>query len=703
MATQPTVSNVATDLLASAIVGGRDDFLLREIVKIMQSLGCSGGLRKFVARALAGLPQIVVLFLVKYYLADPSIVVQFLKKICLNLVKQAFYREETFSTKADGSLDYFISKEVKAVGSISVNLFTLYASESTQYENVTVAYIKGIHSNYIQNLKSQAQEALEKSLDQTKTSYYKYTSRYTVQSPASLFPSRNYTYLESVIRGDIETGSIVGSYPVMGILIDGEPGLGKSSFAEYIAGLNLVGNVYRVDLSGSQFLKATATPASMFESVFHSVSITASSIFMIDEMDKYLAYYIEASYRVCLEKYNAGLKPELHLNAPPPTLEEHSKQVRTDFLYALLEILERTGLTKSCVVLFCSNNFDTILDSLETTHFLSIIDRFIRIPFERCDNAEVCDYMRHYNAKFAGTRFHQPDLEVTISRLREDVSITYRTLHQIAKKASYDFRAMVTRINQTENSPFRSALSPPKTGYPICSSSHKIPIISAVEEDEEDDDDDEDDEPQVSPPIGAPTVNPPSTEPYDYRQDPDLDQEIRDLDLSDMQPDETDPDKYVCLFRCQRCKLHFLSRRALCECDQCLGFYKPEIMIPGEMISITCHDCQTGNSHANQFKIIAPEYDDAVMSDFARKIEVILDKSRDSDNKETRKIFAVLTFKFVSIPKYMAHINHHQKWASFRKTVIKKVAEFYRVNPGYMTANQQFFSEVLYNFLPVSD
>jgi len=125
---------------------------------------------------------------------------------------------------------------------------------------------------------------------------------------------------------------------------------------------------------------------------------------------------------------------------------------KTDFVYCLLRILERDGLSYPCVILFCSNNFDTIFDSVNSIHTISLKKRFLSIDFTRCDKNDLVEYLNYYNKLFKETELYidENNLNSIIKKIKPDLSITYRDLSQISIKADFDLERIITSVNNYE-------------------------------------------------------------------------------------------------------------------------------------------------------------------------------------------------------------------------------------------------------------
>jgi len=105
-------------------------------------------------------------------------------------------------------------------------------------------------------------------------------------------------------------------------------------------------------------------------------------------------------------------------------------------------------LSKSIVVIFCSNNFHTIFDGVDLTHHKSLYDRFLKIQFEECNHSEIINYILHYNEKFVGSKYHRLENRNDLSLLlKSDIRVTHRILHQISIESQYNAIKMIHSLN----------------------------------------------------------------------------------------------------------------------------------------------------------------------------------------------------------------------------------------------------------------
>jgi hypothetical protein len=222
------------------------------------------------------------------------------------------------------------------------------------------------------------------------------------------------------------------------LLIDGVPGLGKTKFADFAVESKLAGAVYKVDMTS--MLKYPFSKVLL--SIYHDVQINTSTIFMIDEVDKYIDYRVVVEYD---EEVDNSKEEDKIISK---SFDEFKIHAKTTFLYDMLSILERDGTGFPVIVIFCSNNFHSIFEGLDITHHKSLYDRFMKIKFKECNHSEIINYIMYYNKIFKGTKYENKINQIEIeNKLKRDILVTHRTLHHISVEAKYYAYDMIKLLN----------------------------------------------------------------------------------------------------------------------------------------------------------------------------------------------------------------------------------------------------------------
>jgi hypothetical protein len=341
-----------------------------------------------------------------------------------------------------------------------VNGFPVYTTRTES--EVAIMYVEGIHRSYLEGISQIADREYQLSISPTSQLYQWSNGKYELHPVTSLYPSRNFTNLQNIVQSHVIASTGLNNFTVTGILIDGEPGLGKSMAIHYLASQNSVRRLYRIDLNAMHCLRTTFEKLST--GAYHNIPVTEPTIFLFDEIDKWLDYQISNTYQELVQKMMKMPKSETSESnlSLIPSEEQYSRNFRRDFLPLLLSILERTSQTATCIVIFCSNNFDSIFNDIDMKHFHSLNDRFKRLKFNRCERDEIIGYLRYNNNKLVGTTLHVPNLDSFIDST-PDCQITYRKLNEIAVINAYNPEQIINAL--------RSISFDSSTCFPASSSS----------------------------------------------------------------------------------------------------------------------------------------------------------------------------------------------------------------------------------------
>lgn len=446
----PVNGTDALSLLTQNQLLGQNTRAMEEIINIIRE---STSVPDFMGKT----PRIVLMILINHYNNNTEKFVELLKSIAWRAASTSIYTRKTFSRRETRALSRYVadafSKQPEVSYSYGVPMYV-----TTTAEVVTVEYISCFHRNIIQECLAAGNEEFRTTEGASK--YYLYDGSYRSQKPRSLFSSKNYKRIMKIIKDRIAIETSTRAFQVLGILIDGVPGLGKSNLADFAASFGDIDEVYRVDLSNSQFLQYK--PADLFAKIYFSISVTnGTKMFVFDEMDKYLDFYISNSYN----KLKYGGSASTTSAAPAaasaggniPTLNEYTQNVKQEFLAALLDTLNRDNISDSCIIVFCCNSFNTIFDGVDPTHYESLLDRFMRVRFEECDRDELIRFFSYYNELFRtnelSLRFYNPDCENILTRIRPDVLITFRKLAMLSTRECFDYNNIVQTLNEEYRTP----------------------------------------------------------------------------------------------------------------------------------------------------------------------------------------------------------------------------------------------------------
>ena len=180
-------------------------------------------------------------------------------------------------------------------------------------------------------------------------------------------------------------------------------------------------------------------------------SLKEPSVFILDEIDKWLEEYTERSY--------IKLQTERIKNKEPtfvPRKRDHILNIKKDLILQLSSIMD-SSIYSSCIIIFCSNNFSTIFEGLDMTHYSSFHSQFISVQFRPCDREEIIRFYQYYNEKFKEKeetqRFYQENIQNIFNSLSDNVCITYRKLTEISTLLCYDYEKIVLELNKNHCGP----------------------------------------------------------------------------------------------------------------------------------------------------------------------------------------------------------------------------------------------------------
>ena len=411
------------------LVQSSDSLILREVLKLFSDSQCGGGFRQIFQAMVSGLGKVAAMFVIQYYLKHTDK----LPSLIFSLFKTCFYKRLRLDM-SNRKLPLYVARRFEAVikKDFTYNCFPLTFYNDNEYG--VVEYLPGVHTSFYKEIEDVAQKEFEES--QSGTTICQDLKGKDIK-PKKLFPSKNYCYLDDVVSSYFKVAEMTEIYATKGILIDGEPGLGKTGSIEYLASLNKYGRVIKIDMTNEL--------GTLFAETVEKVKQKSkeSLIVLFDELDKYISHFIRTDY----EKKRSTHDPKK--GGVLPTWSEHVTSGKEKFLFELLSLLENSYFDKGAIFIFCSNNFDTIFDGVDPRHFESLEKRFLPLKFHRCECEELKDYIRYYNGKFVGSKWHREEevLERELDRLRDNISIPYRDISDLNISSCYRVEDFIDAIN----------------------------------------------------------------------------------------------------------------------------------------------------------------------------------------------------------------------------------------------------------------
>jgi hypothetical protein len=446
--------------------------VLKYIFDIIEKLSCSyksknilGFIKKLGLTILTGSWKIIAILVIQHYVRNPDKLMDLLKKNIRPFMVDLFYRKYRIDGSGGDSLEanmlhnYLNNSNCEYV----YRGFTSHFDCADGLRVGNIIYNPIIHYDLIRHLKEKAQRNMERRASNKKTICIHDDKEF---EPLHLFPSKNYVRLNEMVRSYNEVSKLTKTRQPRAILIDGEPGLGKTSSIDALATLGTYGLVCRVDMT--KYINSDKSIQKIFDYIYtkHMENIDGLIVVLFDEIDKYISRNIRVRYqneckkllKVKYSKVEKPKEPGSSSDVELPNLSEQdlidweSFQVdyRENFLYDLLHLIEITYIKNGIVFIFCSNNFDSIFDGVNMKHFRSLRDRFVKVTFKRCDKPELIDYIKYYNKMLVGTEWHYPSesLDKILSGIREDLAIPYRVLTHTTMKAGYKMEILVDILNR---------------------------------------------------------------------------------------------------------------------------------------------------------------------------------------------------------------------------------------------------------------
>jgi hypothetical protein len=466
-----------------------ESIILNELFKILhKTFKCKGSIRSKIINIIIDSANIVGIFIFQYLVTNPDkipnifkfLIIKFIyKRFDVNLKKNT--PESILFNKLQKDLN---SKKDKLVTS-EYNRLPLYLTTIND-ETSYIEYCPFIQQSFIDkyleesliSFEEENKVVVNKNKEEIQT-ILKDVNRQRF-TPDILYPSYNYTRLDKIIDRFFTVVKKTRMYKAQGILIDGEPGLGKSRSCDYLASLNKYHEIIYINMSLTEILKKEFK--NIIKDIIQSKK-NGSTIIYFDELDKYLDYNIDFMFKQYVEKLKTkgvgdkgkvdrGVDKEenIRIIETEINLEEESKtfhqEYKQNFLYELLEMIETSSYDGGIVFIFCSNNFDTIFEGVNQIHFNSLKSRFAPIKFERCDYREVVGYIKYFNNMMKDTDVYYDDdnLKRLINKLNKEISLTYRSIRHLHISAGYDIDLLINMINNYDQCNSPVILSPKLLG-----------------------------------------------------------------------------------------------------------------------------------------------------------------------------------------------------------------------------------------------
>lgn len=436
-----------------------ESIVTNEIVKLVTSSFCGEGLKSTLISLFGKLWKIVVLYGVQYFIKNTKGLSSFLS----SLFRLCFYKKITLNIKDNESVDFLFYKKIETFLSTNnedqkaqaVNGFRMYGQKIDN--NVHIEYIPLFHNSFIQNLRSKANESLKDYQDSKEILVNCITSK---KKPMELYASKNFIKAARIIQEFFRVKKCRDSFSTQAVLIDGIPGLGKTVFLDYVAYHKLASQIIYANLTREEYRNCDF--GACMDKIYNIV-ITGTCIVHIDEIDKHLDYRIKTKYHDLLYKEEKATpksspndkeeeKPGESSTTPNiPTFEEFRESEKSKFLYQLTDLIESKHFSFGVVIILTSNNFESIFEGVDMTHFHSLKRRFLKVRFEKCDREDFIGYCKFYNDSFKEKcpekYISENDFEELCSEISPSLEVPFWIIHQEMIGASFSIRDLIKTIN----------------------------------------------------------------------------------------------------------------------------------------------------------------------------------------------------------------------------------------------------------------
>lgn len=245
-------------------------------------------------------------------------------------------------------------------------------------------------------------------------------------NPNCIYPSPDCEKLKSIVVNHINAASKIGYYRIVPILINGEHGLGKTISMDYLVRGTKLSHIKRVDMT--KYMNFDLQMEDILNTIYFENRIEGHTLIMVDEIDKYIAHKLNNEKCEDVASANATI------------------------LNSVLTFIENDVGSKYVVfVVFCSNNFQTIYDNVDDTHYKSLQDRFIHYEFHRYTNVEFLQYLKyiHYklNENINFDTAYAESIELYYNTLLSNFTVKPRKLAQFMLLNCYDINSALKHYN----------------------------------------------------------------------------------------------------------------------------------------------------------------------------------------------------------------------------------------------------------------
>lgn len=255
--------------------------------------------------------------------------------------------------------------------------------------------------------------------------------------PDQVYENRNLVQIREILSKHKNITTKLNMFHPLILLVNGKPGLGKTRIADYLINKSLCDNMYVYDMTKFKTWE--------IKSICNQIKTETSkmigyNVIMIDEIDKYIDYYINDTYEKEKEKKIKDITsiPDIRLNISLEDImkskDQYEKMIKSYILFELLNLIDSRSNGTRRIFIFCANNFLSIFEKIDMRHFDSLYDRFINIEFNPINKEELIEIFKFYSRELG----QNEDNTLATDQISDDFQITMRSLHHLFTKNGYN-------------------------------------------------------------------------------------------------------------------------------------------------------------------------------------------------------------------------------------------------------------------------
>lgn len=289
------------------------------------------------------------------------------------------------------------------------------------------------------------------------------------------YETRNYNTLNKMINSYYTINSARNFVKVpFSVIFNGAHGVGKTTFATYIAGkgyIDLVLLVSLVQYGAIEFETILNKLSKKIDELLKDkekvVGAKANSkvLIMFDEIEKYLEIYTDHIINEMIEKpkqeVSKGEKTEtikIFKEITEEDIERTRRTIKNNFLEALLKMSNGESFISGerfMVYILNANNFEKIIENSEERH-KALFKRFLKFQFSQINTKEASEFLK--NVLLDPTEEDEfqkiekkTQINTAIEKLPKDLNTSYRDLMQACQRGHFIPETVVDIIIENKN------------------------------------------------------------------------------------------------------------------------------------------------------------------------------------------------------------------------------------------------------------